>query len=343
MRLSVVRPPRLERGGRVAVVTPSWPGPVLLPSAYRRALDALCRSGYVPVPARHATARRTRWTSATPQERADDINTAFADPEIDAVLCAIGGDHSAQLLPHLDLDVIARNPKPFCGYSDATALHHAIHTATGLITFYGPALIPQWGVVGGPLPHTTRHFEKVVGSNAPAGPVDRFAERVDDSDFDRSERTGRPLRGRPARPRRVLRGGTGQGPLLAACLPSARVLLGTPWRPEYAGRVLVLDLPSAPYSVADADADLTHLRLAGCLDDLAALAVCRTRGLTDHDEDEVHELVLHHVQGTSYPVVGHVEGGHSDPMPTWPIGVTATVADDEITIRDAAVCSKEVA
>lgn len=333
----VVRPPALRRGGRIAVVSPSWGGPHMLPAAYGRALDVLEASGYRPSPMPHAAGRRNDWTAASARQRAEDINQAFADPGVDAVLCTIGGNHSAQVLPHLDFGTIGRNPKPFCGYSDITALHHGIHSATGLVTFYGPAVIPQWGVVGGPLPYSVDHFERVLGGTGAPGAVPRASEEVDDLDFGRSERLGEPLRRRPATARLALRPGRGQGPLLAGCLPSARTVLATPWQPDYAGRVLVLDLPTAPYSVADADADLTHLRLAGCLDRLAGLVVCRARGFSAGDEAALHDVVAEQTAGTRYPVVVRFEGGHSDPMPTWPIGVRAVIDGDDLAIVEPTV------
>ena len=64
----------------------------------------------------------------------------FADPEVDAVQCFRGGYGSAQLIPHLDFDVIGSNPKAFVGYSDITSLHESIRQRTGLATYYGPSL-----------------------------------------------------------------------------------------------------------------------------------------------------------------------------------------------------------
>ena len=337
---AAIRPPALRYGGRIALVTPAWPGPHTLPTPYRRGVAALRQAGYRPVPMPHTAGRRNDWTSGTARQRAADINRAFADPTIDAVLCTIGGDHSVQVLPHIDFAAVAANPKPFCGYSDVTVLHHGIHTETGLVTFYGPALIPQWGTVGGPLPYTVRHFVQVIDSGF-TGPVPTCGEEVDDLDFARCERLGRPPRRRRAAPRLILRAGSGRGPLLAACLPSARAILATQWQPDYAGRVLVLDIPAAPYSLAEADADLTHLRLAGCLDELAALLLCRTRGFPDAHVRALHDLVLDHTAGRTYPVLARVEGGHSDPMPTWPIGVTATVDGDTVVILDVGVTARQ--
>lgn len=267
----------------------------MLPRPFARGLAALEHAGYRVRVMPNVYGQSWGWVSGTAPERASDLMAAFVDPEMRAIICAIGGDHSAQLLPLLDMDLIAANPTIFCGYSDVTSLHYGIHRATGLVTFYGPAIIPQWGAVGGPFDYTVDHFQRVVGEARPAGRLPHAAVEVHDNDYDAAETTGRPLRRTPARSRQVLRSGRGRGPLLAACLPSARNVLGTPWQPDYAGRVLVLETPEPPYDLARADADLTHLRLAGCLDDLAALVLCRPYRFDDTTSNDFHRLVLQHV------------------------------------------------
>ena len=74
-------------------------------------------------------------------ERIDDIHAAFSDPNVKAIQTVIGGFTSNELLPYLDFDLIANNPKIICGFSDFTALANAITAKTGLVTYYGPAYI----------------------------------------------------------------------------------------------------------------------------------------------------------------------------------------------------------
>ena len=80
------------------------------------------------------------YVAGDPEQRAADLNALFADPEVDVVQVLQGGYGSAQLIPYIDFDVIAANPKPFIGYSDITALHVAIRQRTGLATLYGYGL-----------------------------------------------------------------------------------------------------------------------------------------------------------------------------------------------------------
>src|SRR4051794_30166005 len=113
------RPPRVEPGDTVAIVSPSfgavgrWPHRVERATAYLEGLGLRVRL------MRNA-ARSESWVSAPAQARADDLHAAFADDEVAIVLAGLGGDHSNALLPLLDRELIAAHPKVFQGFSDMT-------------------------------------------------------------------------------------------------------------------------------------------------------------------------------------------------------------------------------
>lgn len=86
----------------------------------------------------------TRLIDASPQHRAQDINSAFADPDIKAVLATIGGTDQITVIPHLDAQLIHDNPKIFIGYSDNTNLHNWLWQQ-GITSFYGGSTQVQLG------------------------------------------------------------------------------------------------------------------------------------------------------------------------------------------------------
>ncbi len=135
-----MKPQALEKGDTIGVVSPSWCGPALFPHRVERGRAFLESLGYRVVLAEHAVGRRG-WVSGTPEERAADIHRMFADPDVKAIVAAIGGDHSCQVLPHLDFGLIAANPKVFVGFSDVTVLNLAIHAHTGPIGEIAPASV----------------------------------------------------------------------------------------------------------------------------------------------------------------------------------------------------------
>lgn len=76
--------------------------------------------------------------SATPQEKADDINEMFADKEVKAIFAATGGANSNSVFDYLDYNLIKENPKILCGFSDTTSILNVINYKTGLTTYHGP-------------------------------------------------------------------------------------------------------------------------------------------------------------------------------------------------------------
>ena len=123
---------KLVPGDRVAVLSPSFAAPAAVPQIHEQAMRRLVElTGLVPV--EYPT---TRCLGATAVDRARDINAAFADPSIKAILATIGGTDQITVTPHVDAEIVKRNPKPFLGYSDNTNLHNFLWR-NGVTSFYG--------------------------------------------------------------------------------------------------------------------------------------------------------------------------------------------------------------
>ena len=75
---------------------------------------------------------------ATAKQKAEDINNMFADEEIKAIICVKGGEDSNTTFDYIDYELIKKNPKIICGFSDITSITNAIYNKTDLITFNGP-------------------------------------------------------------------------------------------------------------------------------------------------------------------------------------------------------------
>ena len=116
----------------MAVLSPSFAAPAVAPAVHEQAMRRLRElTGLVPV--EYPT---TRQLGATARDRAADLNAAFADPQIRAVLATIGGEDQITVVPHLDPHLVRADPKPFLGYSDNTNLLSWLWTH-GVAGFYG--------------------------------------------------------------------------------------------------------------------------------------------------------------------------------------------------------------
>lgn len=132
MVADLIHPPKARSGDKVAVVSPSFAAPGAAPAVHEQAMRRLTEvTGIIPV--EYPT---TRQLGASPEARAADLNAAFADPLIRAVLATIGGEDQITVIPHLDPDMVRADPKPFLGYSDNTNILSWLWTH-GVTAFYG--------------------------------------------------------------------------------------------------------------------------------------------------------------------------------------------------------------
>ncbi|MGH7581259.1 MAG: S66 peptidase family protein [Gemmatimonadales bacterium] len=314
----MIRPPRLERGSRVALVAPA--GPLLERDDLTRA-EALCRAlGYQPALGRN-TAEHHGYFAGTDEQRLADLNDALRDPDVAAIWCIRGGYGTTRILDRVDFDSLARRPKPLLGYSDITAVLNAATRRTGVVTFHAPM-----ARVSMP-PFSRWHFERVLASAEPAGRLGRLPDPPD---------VLLPRENRVA----TLRGGMAEGPLAGGNLTLLQCLVGTPHFPDLDGAILFLeDVGEDLYRV---DRMLAHLRMAGALDRLAGVAIGRftelKRSMTDGalGFDEVlatYFLPLGVPAAYGFPI------GHIDDQWTMPLGVRARLDADsgEMELLEAAV------
>jgi muramoyltetrapeptide carboxypeptidase LdcA involved in peptidoglycan recycling len=128
----LIHPRKARPGDRIAVLSPSFAAPGAFPAIHEQATRRLAEvTGLEPV-----EFPTTRQVGASPAARAADLNAAFADPGIRAILASIGGEDQITVVPHLDADLARRDPKPFLGTSDNTNLHNWLWT-NGVASFYG--------------------------------------------------------------------------------------------------------------------------------------------------------------------------------------------------------------
>lgn len=145
MRVSATMPPteevpKAEPGDRVAILSPAFAAPAIAPAIHEQAMRRLTElTGLIPV--EYPT---TRKLGASAVERADDITAAFADPTISAVLSTVGGDDMVTVIPYVDGEILAANPKPFLGYSDNTNLNNLLWQL-GVPNYYGGSTQVQIG------------------------------------------------------------------------------------------------------------------------------------------------------------------------------------------------------
>ena len=307
-----VRPPRLGRGSRVALVAPA--GPLLERDDITRA-EELCRAlGYEPVVGPHA-AERFGYLAGTDADRLADLNAAFRDSTIDAIWCLRGGYGVTRILDGVDFDALAARPRPVIGFSDITALLAGVTRIAGVVAFHGPVArhaMPSF---------SRRHFERVLTRAEAAGILEHLVPPADVL----VPRDDRVI---------TLRGGIAEGTLAGGNLTLLQCLIGTRWFPDLDGAILVLeDVNEDLYRV---DRMLAHLRAVGSLSRLAGVAIGRFGELQRHTPDGAFgfdELLSQYLLPLSVPVVLGLPFGHIDEQWTLPLGVRARLDADRATLE----------
>jgi muramoyltetrapeptide carboxypeptidase len=296
-------------GSVIAVVTPG--SPVETRAGVERGITWWESQGY-RVKLMPGALEQDDWHAGSAEVRAHDLQSAFADPEVDLIQTMRGGYGSAQVVPLLDFDAIAETPKAFVGLSDITALHAALLTRAGLATFYGPSLT----MVGSPSPSsfTTDRLLRVIAGET-TGPVPEDRDRLTVIS---------------------LAGGRASGRLVGGCLVDFIYTIGTAWEPDLHGAIFFFEeCNTAPIQI---DRALLYLEQAGKFEGVRGIVVGELAGCewyehTSFPRSKTLENVLEGRLGRlGVPVLYGLPLGHGSSMATLPLGVEATVDADAQTL-----------
>jgi muramoyltetrapeptide carboxypeptidase len=257
---------------------------------------------------------RHAYLAGRDEDRAADLNAAFADPDVRAIICLQGGYGSPRLVRHLDRDAIEANPKALCGYSDITTLHLAVQKWAPTVTLYSN------GAAGVGSPNVTAFsrgtMHRALFSDEPYGPI-------------------------PADPDdpyvRTITGGSATGELTGGCLTLVQATLGTPIEIETEGRILFLeDLDMDAFAF---DTKLVHLRDSGKLEAAAGIVIGEMKNSgwrfdrASFMQDLSLEDVLEEVIGPlGVPCIYGLPIGHGKHHVTVPYGARATLDADAGTL-----------
>jgi muramoyltetrapeptide carboxypeptidase LdcA involved in peptidoglycan recycling len=337
----LAKPPALRPGGTIAVIAPSWCGPVTYPHRIERGAAYLESRGYRVVLGDHLFGQRGQ-LSGTAEERAADLHAFLEDTRVQAIVGAIGGDHSCHMLPLLDIELIGRNPKILVGFSDVTVLNLAIHAMTGLVTFNGPALMTDFAEFPSPFAYTMDSFFGTVTRAAPAGRLASAREWTEDTTL-RSWQGKLDLTGpRPMTPSAGwswLKPGRGEGPLIGGCLESMQHLRGTPYWPPMDGAIWFFETSGGAPKPGWVDAVLQDYDNMGVLARLQGIVVGRPARYSDVQRTELRAVLLERTRAYDFPILADVDFGHTAPQLTLPIGCRAVLdtAERRFEVLEAAV------
>ena len=309
----VVRPAALREGDCIGLAAPASP---FREEALHEGIEVLHDMGF-RVRYEPRVFERYRYLAGRDAERAAELQTLFADPDIKAIFCCRGGYGSQRLLPFLDASTIRANPKLFMGYSDLTSLLCYLDARCGLATLHGPVVC---GDLRGELSTAVRRqlMGVLTGDMEAMQPPDACQDGLT-----------------------VLRAGDAEGRLLGGCLSVFACAIGTPFQPYTRDAILFLeDKGERLYAI---DRLLTTLKLSGLLQGVRGLVFGHfARVEADaHLPYDAKDVIVDVLGDLDLPILYGFPAGHCPQPLTLPFGVGAAIRGGRLVLCESPVTMRE--
>lgn len=237
----------------------------------------------------------------SPEKRATDINWAFKDDEVKAIMCVKGGEDSNTTLDYIDYEMIKKHPKIICGFSDNTSILNAIHEKTGLVTYHGPTFksLTSW--------ETGYAYKQFIKT---------FAENTESL-----------IMGEPEDEYTTIQAGQATGELVGGNLSLFTKLVCGKYAVNLQDKILFLEelgFEAAPEMV---NSNIYYLKQNGVFDKIAGLWI----GNYEHPSKVSIEKIIKNAIGDEYkfPIIKSDNFGHIDKKIIIPIGTKAEINTNE--------------
>lgn len=277
-----------------------------------------------------------------PDKRAEDLLQAFSDPEIDMILCAIGGDDTYRLLPYLFENgglQKAVTKKIFLGFSDSTINHFMLHKV-GLNTFYGQSFLSDICELGKEmLPYTKKYFEELITTGRIKEITSSDVWYEGRTNYNK-EQVGVELIAKPNKGYELLQGNpVFHGKILGGCIDTIFDIFDGerygnspelcsryelfPSKEDWEGKILLLETSEEKMTPNKLKKALLKLKETGVFESVNGLLVGKP--MDEAYYEEYKKVLVETINIPTLPVVYNVNVGHALPRCIIPFGVEATV------------------
>lgn len=289
----MIRPKPLQKGDKVAIISPASPSDKNLIDKCIASLNELG----LKVVIGESCLSEHGFLSGTDDIRANDINCMFADKNIKGIFALRGGYGCARLLDLIDFKLIKKNPKIFIGYSDITALHIAINQKSKLITYHGPMISTE--LIKGLDEYSADYYKKFIFEH------EKIEELLNPE--------GNSLE--------IINNGIASGELIGGNLSLICSSLGTKYEINTKNKILFLEeVDEVPYKV---DRMLTHLKQSGKLKEANGIILgAFTNCIAPNNKKSLslQEVFNDIILPLKKPTISNLACGHCLPTLTLPLG-----------------------
>ena len=298
MSLPKLLPSKLKIGDTIGVVAPSSPIIGNNIEELNRAKEIVDRSGFKVKYSKNIFSN-TNGYSATAREKAEDINTMFADNEVKMIWCAKGGNNSNSTFEYLDYELIKKNPKIICGYSDITSITNMITEKTGLVTFSGT------------------NFKTIA---------------TDETDFSYKQALSRFVDGNlefgPENEEYItIQEGKATGELIGGNLSLTRGMVAGKYSLDFTDKILFLEELGFETDPEATSNNVYYMKQNGVFDKIKGLWI----GNYEHESGiSIEKIILDVLEGEyKFPIIKSNNFGHIERKIVVPIGTKAEINTDE--------------
>lgn len=312
--MEVIYPKKIKSGDQIRVVAPSQSFSIISSNLREIAKSRFNELGLNVSFGRHIEESDTAFSSSI-ESRVADLHEAFQDPEISAILTVIGGFNSNQLLNYLDWDIIRKNPKVFCGFSDITALNNAIFSKTGLVTYSGP----HYSTFGQSLyfDYTLEYFKKCLLKE------DEFSvlpsKGWSDDEWWKKQEERKLINNDGFW---VVNEGRAVGTILGGNLGTFSLLQGTDFFPNLDNSIIFIEDDAGANDYLF-DRVLQSLIQQSSFAKVVGLVIGRFQNSSNISKDKLIKIIKSKKELNRLPILANVDFGHTDPKITFPVGGTA--------------------
>ncbi len=289
-----ILPKALKVGDTIGVVAPSNPIIDENIEEMERARKIIEEKGFKVKYSKNLFSN-TNGYSASAKEKAEDINSMFEDKEVKMIWCAKGGENSNSVFDYLDYEMIKKNPKIICGFSDITSITNIISAKTGLVTFSGTNF-------------------KTIATDETDYSLKQILNRFVDNKLELGEKEDKYV---------TIHEGTGEGELIGGNLSLTRGLVEGKYKIDFEDKILFLEELGFETGPALASNYLYYMKQNGVFDKIKGLWI----GNYEHESNISLEKIVLDVLDNEYdfPIIKSNNFGHIDTKAVIPIGTKVKI------------------
>ena len=281
---------KLKLGDTIGIISPSAPVTEDLKEQLEKGINVFESFGFNLKIGKNVYSN-TLGYSASPEEKASDINKMFLNKEIAAVFCSQGGNNSNSCLPYIDFEVIKNNPKIFYGISDCTILLNAIYAKTGIVTIHQSDVI--WG----------------FGREKCKFQENDFIERLIDGKIGEVNKNSQW---------KCIREGIVEGIIVGGNLSCITKLINTEYMCDLTDKILFIEDYDGESTFEIIDSYINYLKYHKVFDKIKGLWLGYYR--SDTDKLKFEDVVINNIKEYNFPVLKCNDFGHNCENIVIPIG-----------------------